>query len=80
VHTLAAVTGGLLPREEAVPQVLELAVRHPRLLLLLACRTSTNPSDPPRAQHGRLATMATKCTTPPHGAASQFQDVQTAAA
>jgi len=42
-RTLAAVAGGPLPGEEAegaVPRVLELAVRHPRLLLLLTCRTS----------------------------------------
>jgi len=43
VRTLAPVAGGALPGEEAegtVPRVLELAVRHPRLLLLLTCSTS----------------------------------------
>jgi len=69
VRTLAAVAGGPLPGEEAegaVPRVLELAVRHPRLLLLLlTCRKSQqNPSDPPRAKHGRLASAATKWPPP----------------
>ena len=42
MRTLAPVAGGALPGEEAegtVPRVLELAVRHPRLLLL-TCSTS----------------------------------------
>jgi hypothetical protein len=42
MRTLVAVVGGSLPREEAertVPRVLELVVRHPRLLLL-TCRKS----------------------------------------
>jgi len=65
VRTLAAVAGGPLPREEAegaVPRVLELAVRHPRLLLL-TCRTSQQThqirrehnvgGSPPRRRNGR---------------------------
>ena len=54
MRTLAPVSGGALPGEEAegtVPRVLELAVRHPRLLLL-TCGTSQQTHQI-RREHGK---------------------------
>ena len=54
MRTLAPVAGGALPGEEAegtVPRVLELAVRHPRLLLL-TCGTSQQTHQI-RREHGK---------------------------
>ena len=76
VRTLAPVAGGALPGEEAegtVPRVLELAVRHPRLFLLLTCSTSQQTHQI-RHQHSKGASIPRHCflvwfvdsSSPPH--------------
>jgi hypothetical protein len=77
-RTLSAVPGAALPGEEAegtVPRVLELTVRHPRVLLLSLPAQHHEPLDAMQNQRGRLSSAATKWS-PPTSAANRGEGTE----